>query len=73
MSEVMQPVQVIRRTDTNYPAGLERYLKTETPETIWARGNLNLLPGQTTALNGDLWALFCSSKRCPFSTWGATD
>ncbi len=60
----MQPVQVIRRTDTNYPAGLERYLKTETPETIWTRGNLNLLPGQNTALNGDLWALFCSSK-CP--------
>ncbi|RKU36609.1 hypothetical protein C6496_13295 [Candidatus Poribacteria bacterium] len=60
----MQPVQVIKRTDTNYPTGLERYLKTETPETIWARGNLNLLPGQNTALNGDLWALFCSSK-CP--------
>ena len=60
----MQPVQVVKRTDTNYPAGLERYLKTETPETIWARGNINLLPGQNTALNGDLWALFCSSK-CP--------
>lgn len=60
----MQPVQVIKRTDTNYPTGLERYLKTETPKTIWARGNINLLPGQNTALNRNLWALFCSSK-CP--------
>ncbi|MDE0426721.1 MAG: hypothetical protein OXN25_17865 [Candidatus Poribacteria bacterium] len=58
----MQPVQTIKRTDTNYPKRLKDSLKTETPETIWARGNLNLLPGQTTALNGDLWALFCSSK-----------
>ena len=60
----MQPVQVIKRTDTNYPVGLEQYLKTETPETIWARGNINWLPGQNTALTGNLWALFCSSK-CP--------
>ena len=60
----MQPVRAIKRTDLNYPKRLKDYLKTEAPETIWARGNLNLLPGQNTALNGDLWALFCSSK-CP--------
>lgn len=59
-----QSIQHISRTDTNYPTGLERYLKTETPETIWARGNIDLLPKQTATLNGDLWALFCSSK-CP--------
>ncbi|MDE0552944.1 MAG: DNA-processing protein DprA [Candidatus Poribacteria bacterium] len=61
---MMQPVRAIKRTDLNYPKRLKDYLKTEAPETIWARGNLNLLPGQNTALNGDLWALFCSSK-CP--------
>ncbi len=59
-----QPIQRITQKDPNYPAGLERYLKTETPETIWGRGNIDLLPGQNTTLNGDLWALFCSSK-CP--------
>ncbi len=59
-----QTIQRITQTDTNYPTDLERYLKTDTPETIWARGNLALLPGQDTTLNGDLWALFCSSK-CP--------
>lgn len=59
-----QPIQHITRKDTNYPAGLKSYLKTETPETIWARGNIDVLPGQSTTLNGDLWALFCSSK-CP--------
>ncbi|MYB94214.1 hypothetical protein F4054_18630 [Candidatus Poribacteria bacterium] len=57
-------IQSITRTDTNYPKRLKKYLKTETPETIWARGNINLLPGQNTSLNGDLWALFCSRK-CP--------
>ncbi len=60
----MQPLQTIKRTDPNYPKRLKDYLKTETPETVWARGNINLLPGQNTALHGDLWALFCSSK-CP--------
>ena len=59
-----QPIQRITQKDTNYPAGLEQYLKTETPETIWARGNTDLLLGQNATLNGDLWALFCSSK-CP--------
>ena len=60
----MQPVQVIKRTDANYPKRLKDSLKTESPEMIWARGNINLLPEQNTPLNGDLWALFCSSK-CP--------
>ena len=59
-----QAIQRITQKDTNYPTGLEPYLKTETPETIWARGNIDLLPGQNPTLNGDLWALFCSSK-CP--------
>ena len=59
-----QPIQRIAHTAPNYPTGLEPYLKTETPETIWARGNIDLLPGQNTTLDGDLWALFCSSK-CP--------
>jgi predicted Rossmann fold nucleotide-binding protein DprA/Smf involved in DNA uptake len=62
--EVTQSIQRITQTDTNYPTGLAQYLKTETPETIWARGNIGLLPGQNTTLNGDLWAFFCSSK-CP--------
>ncbi len=57
-------IQSITQTDTNYPKRLKKYLKTETPETIWTRGNINLLPGQNTSLNGDLWALFCSRK-CP--------
>ena len=59
-----QPIQRITRKDTNYPTELEQYLKTETPETVWARGSIGLLPGQNTTLNGDLWAFFCSSK-CP--------
>ena len=59
-----QSIRYITQKDTNYPTGLEKYLKTETPETIWARGNIDLLPGQNATLNGDLWALFCSSK-CP--------
>lgn len=57
-------IQSITQTDTNYPKRLKKYLKAETPETIWARGNINLLPRQNTSLNGDLWALFCSRK-CP--------
>lgn len=59
-----QSIQHITQKDPDYPTGLEQYLKTETPETIWARGNLDLLPGQNATLNGNLWALFCSSK-CP--------
>ena len=60
----MQPVQAVKQTDTNYPKRLKDYLKTETPEIIWAHGNINLLRGPNTVLNGNLWALFCSSK-CP--------
>lgn len=59
-----QSIQHITQIDTNYPKRLKDYLKTDTPETIWIRGNINLLPGRNTNLNGDLWALFCSSK-CP--------
>ena len=59
-----QSIQHITQTDTNYPTRLKDYLKTDTPETIWMRGNIGLLPGQNANLNGDLWALFCSSK-CP--------
>lgn len=59
-----QPIKVIQHTDTNYPKRLKKYLKPEAPKTIWARGNTNLLQGPNTALNGNLWALFCSNK-CP--------
>ena len=59
-----ESIQRITQTDTNYPTELEQYLKTEIPETIWARGSIGLLPGQNTTLNGDFWAFFCSSK-CP--------
>ena len=59
-----QPIQRITPKDPNYPEGIKEYLKTDTPEIIWARGNINLLPGPNTTLNGDLWALFCSNK-CP--------
>ena len=57
-------IQSITQTDTNYPKRLKDYLKTDSPDTIWIRGDINLLPGRNTNLNGDLWALFCSSK-CP--------
>ncbi len=55
-------MQRITQTDVNYPEGVKNYLKTDAPETIWVRGNMNLFPGPNTALNGNLWALFCSSK-----------
>ena len=58
------PIQRIVQTDPNYPKELKDYLKADTPEIIWARGNANLLRGANTVLNGNLWALFCSS-RCP--------
>ena len=58
------PIERIKQTDLNYPAQLKGYLKTEAPETIWTWGNVALLTDPDSALNGDLWALFCSSK-CP--------
>ena len=57
-------IQRITQTDPNYPKKLKDILKTEAPETIWARGNIDLLPGTDAAFNGNLWALFCS-KKCP--------
>ena len=57
-------IQRITQADPNYPERLKNYLKTEAPETIWARGNINLLTGTDAAFNGNLWALFCS-KKCP--------
>ncbi len=61
---MIPPIQRITQTDPNYPKRLKDSLKTEAPETIWARGNIDLLPGIDTAFNGNLWALFCS-KKCP--------
>ena len=58
------PIEHITQRDPNYPAQLRGYLKVEAPETIWARGNIALLTDRETHPNGDLWALFCSS-RCP--------
>ena len=58
------PIERITQRDPNYPAQLRGYLKTEAPETIWARGNVALLTDREARLNGNLWALFCSS-RCP--------
>ncbi len=61
---MIPPIQRITQIDPNYPKRLKDSLKTEAPETIWARGNIDLLPGIDTAFNGNLWALFCS-KKCP--------
>ena len=58
------PIEHITQTHPNYPTQLKGYLKTGAPETIWARGNIALLTDRAAHLNGDLWALFCSS-RCP--------
>ena len=58
------PIERITQKDPNYPAQLKGYLKTDAPETIWARGNIALLTDREAHLNGDLWALFCSN-RCP--------
>ena len=58
------PIERITQRDPNYPAHLRGYLNAEAPETIWARGNIALLTDREAHLNGDLWALFCSS-RCP--------
>ena len=59
-----QSIQRITQTDPIYPKKLKDSLKTEAPETIWARGNIDLLSGIDTAFSGNLWALFCS-KKCP--------
>lgn len=59
------PIQRITQTDKNYPSHIQTYLKIDTPETIWTRGNIELLPNaRNTAETADLWAIFCSSK-CP--------
>ena len=58
------PIERIKQTNLNYPEQLKGYLKTEAPKTIWAWGNIALLTNRDTDLDGDLWALFCSSK-CP--------
>ena len=58
------PIEHITQKDPNYPTQLKRYLKTDAPETIWAQGNIALLTDRQAHLNGNLWALFCSSK-CP--------
>ena len=58
------PIEFIPQSDPNYPAQLKGYLKADAPETIWVRGNVALLTDREAHLNGDLWALFCSS-RCP--------
>lgn len=59
------PIQHITQTDKNYPSSIKAYLDADTPETIWARGNLELLTcRQNDTDEGALWAIFCSSK-CP--------
>lgn len=60
-----QTNQRITQTDKNYPSHIQAYLKNDSPETIWTRGNIELLPiEQNTTETTDLWAIFCSSK-CP--------
>lgn len=59
-----QPIERITQKNPNYPKQLKGYLKTDAPETIWAQGDIALLTDREAHLNGDLWALFCSSK-CP--------
>ena len=61
---MLQLIQSITQKDNNYPISIKTYLKTDTPEMIWTRGTIDLLPGQNNTLNEDWWALFCSSK-CP--------
>lgn len=60
-----QHIQHITQTDKNYPSSIKAYLDTDTPETIWTRGNLDLLTCRQNDIDeGVLWAIFCSSK-CP--------
>ena len=57
-------IENINQSHPNYPEQLKTYLKTDAPETIWSWGNVNLLGSRDDLQNGELWALFCSSK-CP--------
>ena len=58
-------IQHITQTDKNYPSSIKAYLKVDAPETIWTRGNLDLLTCRQNGTDeGALWAIFCSSK-CP--------
>ena len=58
------PIEPIAQTSPNYPEQLKKYLKTDAPETVWSRGNINLLTSRDAFQNGELWAIFCSGK-CP--------
>lgn len=59
------PIQHITQTDKNYPPSIETYLKADAPESIWTRGNLDLLTCRQYGTDeGVLWTIFCSSK-CP--------
>ncbi|MDE0484922.1 MAG: DNA-processing protein DprA [Candidatus Poribacteria bacterium] len=62
--KVTQIIHPITQKDTNFPASIGTYLKADTPEVIWARGNIDLLSHKSNSSKDDLWALFCSSK-CP--------
>ena len=60
-----QHIQHITQTDSNFPSLIKTYLKNDTPETIWTRGNLDLLTcSQNDTDQESLWAIFCSNK-CP--------
>ena len=39
------PIERITQSDPNYPVQLKGYLKTEAPETIWARGKYRPIDG----------------------------
>ena len=58
------PIERITQSDPNYPGQLNRYLKTDAPETVWSWGEVNLLGESGAPQRGELWAIFCSSK-CP--------
>ena len=59
------PIHHITQTDKDFPLSIKAYLRADTPETIWTRGNLELLPNKNNSpLTKDIWAIFCSSK-CP--------
>jgi predicted Rossmann fold nucleotide-binding protein DprA/Smf involved in DNA uptake len=56
MAAMFNPVHIVQ-SDLLYPSALRTYLGDRAPATIAARGNLDILPGQTPA---PLVALFCS-------------